>query len=340
MIIKKPTVRIIIPTYNRSNSIESAINSVLKQTFNDFELIIVDDGSKDNTSKIVEKFIQKDSRIKYLYQKNNGVASARNYGIIQDNPPQYIAFLDSDDIWFNHHLEASIAFLDKCPQLLLVSAQMEIIDHCGQYTKDDGIRLHNDRINIILQTASKFDIPHSYILDIHACRHALICGELTLRMSSIVVRTDMVTTSTWFDSSLVILEDIDFLIRMSNYSFGFLHENCGYYRHFGDNLSDLRDFKSNKMLEHLSAALAFQKRKLKLNLNKDEQLTIRCHIADTAYLVGQCMSEQEKKRGQIISIYLESLRNKISFKSIKSLVGIFMPTILKIAYIKHCARKI
>jgi glycosyltransferase involved in cell wall biosynthesis len=90
-----PFFSIIIPTYNRAHIIRSAIEAVLVQTFSDFELIISDDGSTDNTEKIVMPLL-KDSRIKYFVQSNNGVCAARNFGA-KKATGKYLVFLDSDD---------------------------------------------------------------------------------------------------------------------------------------------------------------------------------------------------------------------------------------------------
>src|SRR5437868_7134370 len=99
-----PKVSVIIPTYNRGKLITRAVNSVLNQTFNDFEIIIVDDGSKDETKNILMPYQnQKKNRIKYFYQENRGISAARNRGI-KESTGEYIAFLDSDDEWVSDKL--------------------------------------------------------------------------------------------------------------------------------------------------------------------------------------------------------------------------------------------
>ena len=94
-----PKVSIIIPTYNRANLLPRAIKSVLSQTFKDFELIVINDGSTDNTEEVIKKFQKKDERIKYILHKDNkGEAAARNTGI-RIAKGEYIASHDSDDEW-------------------------------------------------------------------------------------------------------------------------------------------------------------------------------------------------------------------------------------------------
>lgn len=113
-------VSVIMPAYNRAKYISKAINSVLRQTFADFELIIIDDGSTDNTKEVLQKYLQ-DSRIKYIYQTNQKVSKARINGI-KNSAGKYIALLDSDDYWLDEKkLEKQVSFLEKNPEYVLVS---------------------------------------------------------------------------------------------------------------------------------------------------------------------------------------------------------------------------
>lgn len=103
-------VSVIIPSYNRADKILPAVESVLNQTYTDLELIIVDDGSGDNTKEVIESI--NDSRIRYVYQENAGACAARNNGINQAKG-EYIAFHDSDDIWHKDKLEKQMDALLK-----------------------------------------------------------------------------------------------------------------------------------------------------------------------------------------------------------------------------------
>lgn len=95
---------IILPTYNRASFLHKAIKSVIAQTIPNWELIIVDDGSTDNTKDIVQEYINKESRIKYIFQENSERSAARNNGINYTNG-DWICFLDSDDLYHHQHLE-------------------------------------------------------------------------------------------------------------------------------------------------------------------------------------------------------------------------------------------
>ena len=101
---------IIIPTFNRANLIHIPIKSVIEQSYNDWELIIVDDGSTDHTKQVVQAF--KDDRIQYFYKKNEERSIARNFGIAKANG-KYLCFLDSDDYYLPNHLDIHFKNIQK-----------------------------------------------------------------------------------------------------------------------------------------------------------------------------------------------------------------------------------
>ncbi len=112
MVLKPPAVSVVIPTYNRCAFLREAVGSVLGQMFEDFELIVVDDGSTDATRDAVISF--DDPRVRYLFQANQGVAAARNWGAASSRGG-LIAFLDSDDVWLPDKLRVQVSHFDKHP---------------------------------------------------------------------------------------------------------------------------------------------------------------------------------------------------------------------------------
>lgn len=106
-------ISIIIPLYNKETTIVRTIKSILAQTNNDYEIIIVDDGSTDDSLK--QAYQVKDNRIKIITQTNSGVSAARNRGI-HEAKGEFVAFLDADDIWKNDYLETQVALINKYPQ--------------------------------------------------------------------------------------------------------------------------------------------------------------------------------------------------------------------------------
>jgi glycosyltransferase involved in cell wall biosynthesis len=119
-----PKVSVIIPTYNRSSMVKDAICSVLAQTETDLEVLVVDDGSTDDTCSVVEGL--GDSRIKYYYKENGGPASTRNFGLSKAKG-EYIAFLDHDDLWPDNYLTVMIANLEKHEEFGLAYSPITVI---------------------------------------------------------------------------------------------------------------------------------------------------------------------------------------------------------------------
>jgi len=114
---QKPLVSVIIPTYNRRHIIARSVDSVLAQTFTDYEIIVVDDGSTDNTGEFLKKHYG--NRIQYIAQPaNRGLATARNRGI-EESRGTYIAILDDDDLWFPEKLALQVALLEKDSEISL-----------------------------------------------------------------------------------------------------------------------------------------------------------------------------------------------------------------------------
>ncbi len=111
--MKEDLVSIIMPAYNNGYSIDVALDSVLSQSYPQWELLITDDASTDNTREIVHRYCEKDERIKYFsLQNNSGAALARNHSLAQASG-RYIAFLDADDRWHPHKLERQLSFIQE-----------------------------------------------------------------------------------------------------------------------------------------------------------------------------------------------------------------------------------
>lgn len=129
--MKKPMVSIVMPAYNAAKFIASTITSVQAQTFQGWELLVIDDGSKDETVSIVETFAKEDSRITLLRnEKNMGVAKTRNRGM-ELAEGRYVALLDSDDLWYPEKLEKQLALAEKTgAEIIYCSYAM--IDEAGE----------------------------------------------------------------------------------------------------------------------------------------------------------------------------------------------------------------
>jgi len=157
--MNSPKISVIIPTYNRANFIRNTILGVINQTYTDWELLIVDDGSTDNTKEVIDEFVKNDKRIKYFYEENSGCPSVpRNLGI-EKASGKYVAFLDSDDEWFPTKLEKQLAIFENSnnPKLGVVACYLYVKDyktgkivskHDKYYRGDVLDKLINTKLNL------------------------------------------------------------------------------------------------------------------------------------------------------------------------------------------------
>jgi glycosyltransferase involved in cell wall biosynthesis len=126
-------ISVIIPAFNAATNIRQTLDSVRIQTYQNFEVIVIDDGSSDNTTAIVEEFVRNDSRFQLVRQENRGVGDARNAGIRQARG-KYIAPLDADDLWYPEKLEKQVARIKQCgDETGLVYCWSTFIDGHGEF---------------------------------------------------------------------------------------------------------------------------------------------------------------------------------------------------------------
>ena len=139
-----PRVSVIIPTYNAAPFIARTLNSILEQDFSDLEVVVVDDGSTDDTTVIVDGF---ESRVRLIRQQNAGVAAARNRAIAEARG-DLIAFLDHDDVWYPGKLRRQVALLDSRPEVGVVYGNAQFIDleDKRMWTYLSAPRLHRGRV--------------------------------------------------------------------------------------------------------------------------------------------------------------------------------------------------
>ena len=129
-------VSVVIPTYNRAHLIGETIESVLAQTYQPVEIIVVDDGSRDNTREVVERY---GAAVRYIHQSNAGVSAARNAGFVAARG-EFVALLDSDDLWLPWKLEAQVSVLRRYPEVGMVWTDMTAINYAGEVIGERYLR--------------------------------------------------------------------------------------------------------------------------------------------------------------------------------------------------------
>jgi len=189
-------ISVVIPTYNRYIFLKRAIASVVSQTYKVGEIIVIDDGSDDQTSNIQNEFPQ----IEYFFQKNKGVSSARNLGI-QKAKYEWIAFLDSDDSWDKKKIEKQVLFHQNNPNLYM------------SYTDEKWIRDEKE-----LKVPKKYQKFGGFIFE-QCISHCIIAPSSSLLHRSLFQKVGV------FDESLEVCEDYDLWLRIAiSYEIGLINE--------------------------------------------------------------------------------------------------------------------
>jgi len=190
-----PTVSVVIPTYNRAHLVGRAIQSVLNQTYQDFEIIVVDDCSSDNTEVIIKKIQEQDKRIRYIkLRKHRGGAVARNVGI-KAAKNKYIAFQDSDDVWLSAKLEKQVDVFKN------VSYNVGVV-YTGFWRVENNEKIY---------------IPSHWVTKKEGDIHTEILYGNYIATPAAVVKKECFDKAGIFDESLPRLQDWELWIRISNY---------------------------------------------------------------------------------------------------------------------------
>jgi len=150
--MKPKLISVIIPAYNAEKYLAEALDSVFAQDYSPFEVIVIDDGSTDDTAGVVERYSQ--PGIRYHYQPNGGIAAARNTGI---NMAQgdWIAFIDADDLWMPHRLSAQVELLQEFPEAEFISGKVrQFISPDVPEEQRKKYRIHAEDVQVHLMTAS------------------------------------------------------------------------------------------------------------------------------------------------------------------------------------------
>ncbi len=196
---------VVIPLYNKENFIKDTVVSVFNQTYSDFELLVIDDCSTDNSYKIVSQFV--DPRVSIISHKTNkGLSASRNTGI-KNSTSNYIAFLDADDLWKPHFLEEIVHLIKTFPEASLFATNYEeIIDKKVILAANNG--------------AEKLK-KHLIILDYfkNSLQQPLYCP------SSLCVKNKVFDKIGLFNETITFGEDVDFNIR-ANLNFKLAYSNC------------------------------------------------------------------------------------------------------------------
>lgn len=214
----QPAVSVIIPTYNRAVFLKKSVQSVLDQTFKDFEIIIINNNSIDNTLEVIRSF--NDNKIKIINFRNHGIiAKSRNQGLM-NSKGKYIAFLDDDDMWCPDKLEIQIKYLESHPEFDMIYSNALIIDEKGNQR---GLVLNNG-------WAKEGRIFHD-----------LLNGKY-IPFPTVLMKRKLFESNGLFNEepSIIAIEDYEYWVRAAlKFDFGYIDKPLAMYRIHSTNVSKI-----------------------------------------------------------------------------------------------------
>jgi len=206
--MRAPSVSVVIPAYNSARYIAQTIESVLKQSYRPCEIIVVDDGSTDDTRRMLEKYRD---RIIYIHQENAGEPAARNTGIRQAGG-DFIAFLDADDLWLPDKLKFQMDYFEKHPEVALVYSDMKLFD-------ETGIVHESVKEWLGMSPPSGYVFPELFT-------------ETLFGSGTVIFRKACVDQVGFFDESFLVGSDYEMWLRMArHFEFGYVDKPLLMYRH-------------------------------------------------------------------------------------------------------------
>lgn len=218
----KSIVTVGVALYNHEKYIVKCLESVVKQSYSNIELIVIDDGSKDNSFQVAKDYLENqgyNKNYKIYTRSNKGMCNTLNE-IAQQSSGKYISFIGSDDYWMVNKIEEQLEFLENNPDIVLVHSNSKKVDE-------------NDKEIGFLDYSSKENSGNIF--------KSIIFGKGGINTPSHLYKTEIYNTIGYYDASLK-FEDTDFWLRLTKvFKIGFINKYHTYYRWHGGNLSDSKN---------------------------------------------------------------------------------------------------
>lgn len=290
-----PSVSVIIPTYNRARLIGEAIASVLAQTYADFELIVVDDGSTDDTEMVVREFT--DSRLIYVKQENRGRSHARNRALNLARG-RYIAFLDSDDLYLPDKLALQVRYLDSHPRVGMIYTSAYCIDYSGNALHEKYVASVSGKIY----------------------KSIAFFRPVTITLPTVMARRELFSKAGGFDERMYRFEDTDMWRRLSKETIiAALPEfTCKLRTHTDNSLAAQRP-------EQIIAALDYYAQKILHEDGAIGRLTLRCGLGGLYYYYGRAFLTIPKWENAGLGLLRNAFRYWPPYAALYILIRCFAP---------------
>jgi glycosyltransferase involved in cell wall biosynthesis len=304
-----PYVSVIIPTYNRADCVTNAIDSVLAQTYADYEIIVIDDGSEDNTQEVISAY---GDRLTHIHQDNQGLAAARNAGV-RAARGEWIALLDSDDVWLPEKLAVQIGDLAKHFGLCLHTTNATVFrEHIGQevnYFDFAGIS------KLLEGEFSVFESPLSYQME-----YGLVWAQCVL------VKRQTLIDSGLYDTRLTIYTDLDMFCRVALYgSFGVNSRELAHIQRRDEQKPNISQQRiSDPVHSWKTLVYIYDKLTRDAKVSADEKQLVRNKLASCRAALGMEMLKAGRKLSAR-NILRQTLTNRASLKSLIRYMISFLP---------------
>jgi glycosyltransferase involved in cell wall biosynthesis len=302
-------VSVIIPTFNRGQYVINAIDSVLSQSYTNYEIIVVDDGSKDNTRDIVQWYADK---IKYIYQNNAGVSVARNRGIAISKG-KWLAFLDSDDEWMTTYLSTQIERASKVPGICMQTANCCFV----------GLNGKTKSYFEINRSLSEFE-GKDYLLP--GDPFSFIVEHGPWQIGATIILRDAIMKAGLFDPGLKLSEDYDLMARVAFQGrFGMIRKELMRVYRREESLQGLTDHaRRNPMTAIKTNRRVFENLKRIAELNSNQRKLLNNLLSANKRAMGNLLIEGGKIREARV-FYKHAIFDYPSIKSIGKYILSFLP---------------
>jgi glycosyltransferase involved in cell wall biosynthesis len=312
-----PTVSVIIPVYNAENYIDNTLRSIFNQSFEDYEIIVIDDGSTDNTSNILKNYSDK---IIYIHQENSGgPSSPRNRGI-KISRGKYIAIFDSDDLMFKDKLKRDVKILDNNTDVSLVFSNFIVLENDKPWPLS---WFEKENVKEIMAYIPKKKIDfNTYRFERPIYREIL--KNNFIGTSTVVLRKNDIIDVGLFDESLVGAEDRDVWLRFceAGKNFAYTTDALSYYRLIKTSLS--------RQTKNTASRIDFYSRLLRNNLEVENRRIVKNRIGELYLQYGFALRNQKKFVPAILQ-NLKSLYYIDTIHKFKALIAIVKILILTFA---------
>ena len=314
----KKKVSVIIPTYNRAKFLPNAVKSIIDQDYENIEIIIVDDGSIDNTQSVVESLKEKYPNILFFNnERAKGPSGARNTGIIKSSG-YYLSFLDSDDVWLKGHLITGLQILKENPKIDVLFGNAKVVDYySGEYQGNFFDTQKTLRTLNPLELSSDIKLLNCNLFE------ALIKASFVLLPTSII-RKD-VTNGILMDELIMFSEDRDFAIRLYKQAgaiFAFREDPVLIiYKHDSNSYNTLNPVKKEKIMQNvIEAHIYLYMKYLKIfNLSKKEEKILNRLISKKLSTLSYIYSKNKEYKNAV-SYLNESLKYDVTLTQVKYLM--------------------